>query len=481
MSCVNRQNLPSGFQLPREIAMSSKLLTKFLRDERGSYTLWSLAWFVLLTGIVGLSVDITDAFRNQALLQSAADSAAVAAVMSLHEPDEEPVAMANAYAAANMNQTHNGDVLADADIAIGHWDFTNRIFTAGGTPENAVRVITRRSVANANPVVMSFLRILQLFGFDPIWNVAAEAIAARGSPTCFSQGLIAGNQVSQSTQNGFYEFMCVHGVNGLKVTNDNYFELGVSVGTTCADCVEPSGVEDAIASNDGFREAWEIGGPNQTLDPMNAYLAADYIEALKALPDTGGYYDMLNTYGENYSGWHYLFHPDGSAPSRYTGTSLPAQLQPYTVYDIDCGSQLDLPSTPMRNVAIIADCKVHVSSNQTVDMRDVAIAVDWYPSNKSNQGMHFSAGGNIGNTECKGGGVELYTNGSSIHFAASGNVKKVRLISAWDIDWAAQANGRIGIAGEAVNDIVIRSQSQFGLCGSQIFGGPQQYTYRLVF
>lgn len=463
-----------------DLAMSGTSLNRFLCDEHGSYTVWSLVWFILLTGISGLAVDVTDAFRTQAQLQTAADSAALAAVMSLAEPDEDPVVKANAYAAANMNEAYNGDVLDDTDVTVGSWDFTNRTFVAGATPENAVHVVTQRSIENANPVAMNFLRILALFGVDPIWNVSAEAIAARGSPTCFSQGLIAGNELSMSTQNGFYEFMCVHGVKGLKLTNDNFFEPGVSVSTTCSDCVEPDGVEGAVASNEGFEEAWTIGGPNMPLDPLNAYVAADYIEALRALPDTADYFDMLETYGENYGGWHYLFHPDGSPPSRYTGTSLPAELEPYTVYDIDCGSQLGLPSTPVRNVAIISTCTIQVPSSQTVDMRDVAIAVDWYPSNKSNQGIHFAAGGDIGNTACKGGGVELYTNGSSIHFAASGNVKKVRLVSAWDIDWAAQANGRIGIAGEAVNDIVIRSQSQFGLCGSEIFGGPQQYTYRLV-
>lgn len=460
--------------------MLGKIINEFLHEERGSYTIWSLAWFLLFTAVGGVAVDITDAFRNRTQLQLAADSAALAAVMSLDEPTEDPVAQANTYAAANMDEAHNGDVLADVDITIGYWDYANRAFTAGATPENAVHVVTRRTIDNGNPVGMNLLRILALIGLDPFWNVTAEAIAARGSPTCHSQGLIAGNLLKMSTQNGSYEFICVHGVGGLSLTEDNYFELGVSVSTTCSDCVGPNGVEDAIASNEGFGEAWANGGPNEPLYPLNAYASADYIQALKALPDSSGYYDMLATYGGNYAGWHYLFQPDGSAPARYLGTSLPEQLEPYTVYDIDCGSKLRLPSSPIRNVAIVADCNIDVPSSQTVDMRDVAIAVDWYPSNPSGQGIHFAAGGDIGNTDCSDGGIELHTNGSSIHFAASGNVQKVRISSGWDIDWAAKADGRIGIAAEAVNDIVIRSQSLFGLCGGEIFGGPQQYTYRLV-
>ena len=35
-------------------------LDRFLRDERGSYTIWGLLWFMLYVGIGGLAVDVTD-------------------------------------------------------------------------------------------------------------------------------------------------------------------------------------------------------------------------------------------------------------------------------------------------------------------------------------------------------------------------------------------------------------------------------------
>jgi Flp pilus assembly protein TadG len=50
----------------------------FLRDESGSYTIWSLIWFSLYVAIGGLAVDMTDAYRNQTLLQSTADASALA-------------------------------------------------------------------------------------------------------------------------------------------------------------------------------------------------------------------------------------------------------------------------------------------------------------------------------------------------------------------------------------------------------------------
>ena len=52
----------------------------FLRCERGGGTIFGLLWFVLLVGITGLAVDITDARRIETMLQATADTASHAAV-----------------------------------------------------------------------------------------------------------------------------------------------------------------------------------------------------------------------------------------------------------------------------------------------------------------------------------------------------------------------------------------------------------------
>ena len=98
-----------------------------------------------------------------------------------------------------------------------------------------------------------------------------------------------------------------------------------------------------------------------------------------------------------------------------------------------------------------------------------------------NDGISFAGNGKFGEETCNDGTLELYTTGSSIKFAASGDVSNVRLISAWNIDWAAQANGAVGIHAEAVNDITLTTQANFGLCANAIGNGPNQYTYRLVY
>jgi len=94
---------------------------KFLNDEQGGGTIMGLLWFILLVGITGLAVDITDGLRTQTMLQATADASALAAVIDL--PDEvAAVATAVAYSTTNMATDDYGTVLLDADVDIGSWN-----------------------------------------------------------------------------------------------------------------------------------------------------------------------------------------------------------------------------------------------------------------------------------------------------------------------------------------------------------------------
>ncbi len=104
------------------------------------------------------------------------------------------------------------------------------------------------------------------------------------------------------------------------------------------------------------------------------------------------------------------------------------------------------------------------------------------PNKPNTHGIDIAGWGDIGDpNNCKIPGVMLLTNGTSIHFAAGGNVNNVRILSAWDVFWAAQANGKVGISVEAVNDIDIKTNSEFGLCpDGNGLSGPQVLTPALV-
>jgi len=43
---------------------------KFLNDEQGGGTIMGLLWFILLVGITGLAVDITDGLYQLALIRT---------------------------------------------------------------------------------------------------------------------------------------------------------------------------------------------------------------------------------------------------------------------------------------------------------------------------------------------------------------------------------------------------------------------------
>ena len=69
-------------------------------------------------------------------------------------------------------------MLVAADVEPGSWDGENRVFTAGGTPTNAVRTTARRSQANGNPLGLFFARVIGISTSD----VSAFAIAWKSEP-----------------------------------------------------------------------------------------------------------------------------------------------------------------------------------------------------------------------------------------------------------------------------------------------------------
>ena len=128
----------------------------------------------VLLGCAALSVDIGYLFNVRLQLQNTADAAALAGAQLLHD---EYAARSAAHEYALTNFPSAGQVLADNDLYLGNWNTEQRVFTEGGTPLNAVRVTTRRSTTNGNPVDLFFASIFGIFQSD-VW---AEAIAV-GTP-----------------------------------------------------------------------------------------------------------------------------------------------------------------------------------------------------------------------------------------------------------------------------------------------------------
>ena len=267
--------------------MLSKRFDRFLRDESGTYTIWSLIWFSLYVAMGGLAVDMTDAYRNQTLLQSTADASALAGAMSLPDQDDA-VVQALIYSSDNMDPAINGNVLNGAEVFLGNWDFDTKTFTPSTTAPDAVRVITRRDDVNNNPVATNFLRILSLWGL-PIdsWNISVEAVATKYIPECLlGNSLVAGNKVDV-TSNNILENVCIHGQNLIEDPAHNY-AVEIQNGGTIGEGVEismpyPEDMIDrpTICSNEGLcTDNVEDTVVHGDMMPTDAFLVGEMITGM---------------------------------------------------------------------------------------------------------------------------------------------------------------------------------------------------------
>ena len=484
---------------------------RFLNDERGGYTIWSLLWFMLYVAIGGLTVDATDAFNKQTMLQSTADAAALAGAMSLGVVGEDPVTEAAIpYARANMSRDIHGNVLVEPDVRIGIWDSATETFTEvpGYDPAspvdtvNAVQAITRRSNDNANPLAMNFLRILALVGVTPEWNIGTMAVAIRYKPECFlnTNSLVAGNKVDVTSNNDFYD-VCIHGQNMLLDTGE---DLGFDIQNngTVGDDVEISvpGEDDAdskpyVCSNDGYCDQGKILYDDQI--PLEALAVGDTI-AQTLDPDSPYLVDDVygtNAFGEPVSPDYVEIDLSSDCggtlcvPVSSGSYELVAPLDPDTVYEIKCASpedQLVLPSPDvqpiLQDVAVISECRLQGQSN--MDLRGVTLASSAVlgsgPSKPFDKAtIHFPSGTSFGASDCDPTGNVWIYSASSVHISAAASFYGTKIIARGDVEMTANEEvAQLTVwAGE---DIRLTANADFGISCPSAENENVAWRYRLV-
>ena len=153
------------------------------KARRGSMAVLCAVLLIPIMAFAAFSVDLGFISMVKSQLQNAADSAAMAGVAVLantNNDEEGREAQARLWARefAERNQPAHGNVLVNADIILGRWSTTTGTFSViqGGEKPNAVRVFTRRSQAEGNPVPLFFGTVL---GFDDV-DMTAESIAKTG-------------------------------------------------------------------------------------------------------------------------------------------------------------------------------------------------------------------------------------------------------------------------------------------------------------
>ncbi len=181
-------------------------IQQFFRDTSGSAMAFTGLALAMLLASAAIGVDMGYAYMIKTRLQGTADIAAMtgAAELAVEDYVEDDVeASVQAYAALNMPSEPHGEVLGEDDVTLGNWDGINRVFTPDTEPINAVRVVTRRSDDNGNPLGLFFGRVL---GIEDV-NVSRMAIAAYITSSCIialrldQTGIEVNSQGSITTDN----------------------------------------------------------------------------------------------------------------------------------------------------------------------------------------------------------------------------------------------------------------------------------------
>lgn len=432
--------------------MSSKFtehLKRFGFDESGAISGWSLVWTMIFIVLGGFAVDVSNVLRTQAHLQATADVAVHAAVIELPDADAAR-SEAIRIAQLNMAPERHGDALVTTDIQIGTWT-AEAGFSEGGAVPDAVRVLTSRTEEKSNPLPTYLLR----FGIRDRWQVGAQSTAQRYDPPCTRDGLLARGTVEMSSNNDFYNGICVYGYESVKLSQNNTFEEGVIVGMFDLAMLQvPS---DDIDSNVGLKDALRAGFTEPRLVDKIDELLVELLDPTS--PDQ----------------------PDYITGIRYNVKEKdfnPAALVAGNIYNVTCsgGNALKISGpTVISQVVIVTNCKVEFDADLVIGNAVVAT------SSTSNHSLTGSAGVSLGFPDncTAGGGAQLITAGD-VHFAAQMEYHGSQIVAAGDVTMAAQAGGIMGTSVQAGGDIKVTSNNAFGLCGGNV---DQEFTanyWRLV-
>lgn len=445
---------------------------KFLADEGGAYTVWSLVWFSIYVAIGGLAVDMSDGYRIKTVLQSTADASALAAIMSLPDEADGRLQAVN-FSGDNMLQGRHGTVVRPSDVVFGTWVFSPAGFAPGGATPNAARVLSRRALDNENPLATNFLRIIGLVE----WDVNAVAVATRFVPECLRGGnsFVAGNRVDM-TSNNVIDNTCIHGQNiyedpahdyAVEIQNNGTIYDGTQISMPdLNDMID----RPTICSNEGLCQPGKV--VTGDMMPRDAFLISEIVAGMLDTASTeylpGDLYSLdSETQVIVHPTYNYLnlndcadcveipppveydpvtgqpLPPDPNAPKTY---EYMAVMEPMNVYVFTCNDPMDqlvLPSTTtqlvLQQVAVISECRITGQSNMQLEGVSLASsAVGGGSKGYEKATIQFPAGVQFGaNDNCApGGGVQLYA-AATVKISAAASIDGMRVVAAGDFEITA--------------------------------------------
>ncbi len=433
-----------------------------LRDRRGAVAAWVALMLVVLLGMAALAVDMGFLWVMRNRLQSTADAAALAGASQLGVDEATVKAEAVAYAQRNLPPGGHGTALAEPDVVLGHWDDDTRTFIPMGTtaapgeacsnpvpqetnpnclPLDAVKVTTRRTQANGNPVQLFFAGVLGIQTADVVTAAIAQGEGGPGGEdNCYTNGIVAGREVLASSSLLLFDAFCVHGEEGVKVGSQNTFQNGTEI--SMPDLALLDAGSDNIGLDDALYE--------RSLLPEVAYQLEELIDALKAETDLPDYIDTVSY----------------SLPSNaLDGYGTPWGVEG-TAYIIDGIVAIDSGRT-LNNVVIVAEDVLSIGSDYTIT--NAILAADNTGGTVGR--VQLGSYGTMGSSEyCLSGlGTVEVLAMENVLVGSNTDIFGGQIIAGVDADLGSDEISTTGLGIQAVRDIKLGSQLELTGCLTELF------------
>jgi Flp pilus assembly protein TadG len=446
--------------------MASQRFKHFLRDSEGAMGVWGLILFMTICVIIGLSMDVSNAFKVRSEMQVAADAAAHAALVSRVKYGKDK-AIENAVAVANNNlSTSPGSTgaIKPSDIVFGKWDADKKVFTPDANSISAVMVNARRNSSRANGVDTFLLSSVGLTS----WDVSTNAVMETYRPGCLREGFVAEKMVDIQSNNGFEKGFCIHSNAGISINQNNTFEAGTIVSMPDLDGLQVSA--SGFVKNNGLVEAlresfYKIRVLNR-IDNIIAALGTGDLVTLRQM-----------TAGDPGTAMGYI--TTGAPITVNTCNLTMSNLTSGRIHIVYCGSTLK-PSGNFSNVAIVTSAPIQFTTGSAFEDAVIATTSTDAMSFKGPSGQNNKITFGKNDACAKGGGVQLVTKGGA-KFAAGLNMYGSQILAAGTINFAANADGVEGVSLVSADTVSGTSNMKMGYCGIGMESNFEVDYYRLAY
>lgn len=200
------------------------MIKRFLRDESAVGTIMALFWFIVCAGIVGLSVDTANAWRQKERLQLTADVASHAGLLQVLAGASEAQIRQAAHnsVVSNMPNSGFGRVIDTDinDIILSDYEDSDNSLSAPGKVD-AVTVQLHRNDRVDNPVGTYLLKFV---GF-PSWEVTrfGTTVMSDYGDCPLYEGIWAHGQITLSSDNTIGPDYCIHSQDFVWLPQQNTF------------------------------------------------------------------------------------------------------------------------------------------------------------------------------------------------------------------------------------------------------------------